>query len=232
MNRILIWPLAILLAAGCLTLSAQEESRPVTHFWKDAMRKLKPSPWIIGLGWNIVDDDGNPFKKGLAFKSLNAVAFPSTLTVEKNLGEGWSLAFCMAYNYFKTGQYVNSTEPLRTSSKFWSYDLNGRYSLCNLYDINAKWFHAEQKIIDIYSVAGMGYTIRNSNKVKDVASINIGLGGTLWFYKSWGINLQGLAKFGLKEPFFRSPYNYLQYNLGLVYAFSLFGGNPNSLPIL
>jgi hypothetical protein len=221
-----------LLLAGGFSMCAQEESRPVTHFWKDVIHKLKPSPWIIGLGWNIVDDDGNPFKRGLDRKSLNALTFPSTLSIEKSIYQGWSMVFCIAYNDYKAGQYVNSAIPLKSSSNFWSYDLNAKYNLCNLYDINAKWLRSEKKIIDIYAIAGFGYTFRSTQKVKDVSSFNIGMGGNLWIYKGWGINLQGLAKFALKEPLFRSPYNYLQYNIGVVYAFSLFGGNPASLPIL
>lgn len=188
------------------------------------MTNLKPTPWIFGLGANLVDDDGNPVKIVLGGRSVNVVPYPSTLMAEKYMDKGWSVAFNFSYNHFKTGKLINNDIPFTVTSDFLAFDLLAKYNFCELFDFNKIVFHSERKILDIYAASGFGYTIRNTARVKDAMTFNLGPGSNIWFTDRWGMNLQAMAKFGLKAPLFKTPYNYLQYCLGIIYRFKPGGG--------
>ncbi|MCW3076533.1 MAG: hypothetical protein JWO32_1142 [Bacteroidetes bacterium] len=186
--------------------------------WATAMQKLAESPWVFGLGWNIVDDNGKPWKKGFdAHNSWNIQGYPTTVRVEKFYDKGFSFVFNFAYNKYKAGKLINSEIPNATTTNFMSFDLNGKYNFCELYDINTKLFNFATPVFDPYATTGFGYTYRNTPRFGGAATYNIGLGLHSWIYKGFGVNLEVMAKFGLAGPFFRTPTNYTQYNFGIIY---------------
>jgi len=189
-------------------------------FWIKLGVMMRRTPWTVGLGWNIVDDNGYAFKKIFDVKnSWNAPFYPSIARCEKYFDKGWSAVFNASFNQYKVGKWINDNKGSTSSSIFMSYDFNTKYDFTYLYDISDKWFHKLEKIVDVYATSGFGFTYRNTARVKSAATYNIGFGTTAILYDGWGINLEAMSKFGLKSPFFSTPSNYLQYTVGAVYRF-------------
>ena len=102
-----------------------------------------------------------------------------------------------------------------------AFDLNAKYDFTRLYDISFKWFGQDKKVCDVYVTSGFGFTQRKQNRVSGCATFNFGFGATAILYQGWGINMEGVAKFGLTSPFFSTPANYIQYTIGAVHRFKL-----------
>ena len=203
-----------------LFLLAIVEQSSAQMTWKEHMNILKKSHWVFGIGWNVVDDDGKAFKKIFDVKnSWNIPAYPSSIRVEKYYMKGMSFVLKADFNQYKSVKLINSDVPLNLSSSFFSTDLALKYNLCALFDINTKLFHFEQDVFDIYTAGGFGYTYRNTPRVGSVGTFNLGFGMNSWIYEGFGINIEAMSKFGLTSPFFSTPSNYLQYNIGIVYMF-------------
>lgn len=181
---------------------------------------MRRTPWTVGLGWNIVDDNGHAYKKIFDVKnSWNLPFYPSIARCEKYFDKGWSAVFNGSFNQYKPSKLINDINPHGTTSIFMAYDLNTKYDFTYLYDISDKWFGSLEKIVDVYATSGFGFTYRNTAKVKSCATYNIGFGMTAILYQGWGINLEAMSKFGLKGPIYETPANYLQYTFGAVYRF-------------
>ncbi len=184
------------------------------QFWENVQRSTMRSPWIVGLGWNVVDDDGKPFNKLFdANKSWNVVPFPSKVSCEKVLIQGWSVEFAACYNQLKNGKTLNN-DVLKSTQSFFSADINGKFSFAE--------FAKNLAFFDPYVLHGYGYTYRGAGKTTSAATANIGLGFNCWVYDDMiGINVQSQAKFALKSPFIKTSGNYLQHSLGVVYKFQV-----------
>ncbi len=219
MKQIKIALITLMLLGGINHSQAQFKEK-VVRWWFKTADMLRPTPWTIGLGWNIVDDNGNAWKKIFAVSSSwNALAFPSAFKVEKYIDKGWSGMFNFAVDQYKVGKLINSDIPSTSSSLFMSFDLNAKYDFTELYDVNTKWFGLPTKMFDFYAASGFGYTYRNTARFGGAGTFNIGFGMNAIFYKGWGMNIQAMSKFGLASPFFKTPTNYLQYNFGAIYQF-------------
>ena len=175
---------------------------------------LSHTPWTIQLGGNVVDDDGKPFNDLFnASKSWNLPPYPTKLAIDKSLEHGWSAEFCLVYNNYKTGKIINGITN-DASHLFMSVDIQGKYHLNNIIKIK-EWFSP-------YASIGIGYTYRNIGPYNNVATANIGLGFDFLIYEGFGLNLQSLAKFGIKSPFIKTGSNYLQHSLGITYTIGQF----------
>ncbi len=155
---------------------------------------LTKTPWIVGFGADIIDDDNKPSS---IFHNLKTYQYyPAKFTAEKVIKNGWS------------GQLAFGSTSLNPHN-FLMLDLNGKY-----YFMYKK---TEKKILDPYGIFGLGYTYRDhSPYVKNTSAdhnntvnLNLGLGANIWLYPNMGINLQGLAKFTKDK--------YLQASVGLVF---------------
>jgi hypothetical protein len=175
---------------------------------------LSHTPWTIQLGGNVVDDDGKPFHDLFnASKSWNTPPYPTKLAIDKSLEHGWSAEFCFVYNNYKTGKIINGIIN-DASHLFISTDIQGKYHLNNIINIK-EWFNP-------YLSIGIGYTYRKIGPYNNVATANIGVGFDFLIYQGFGINLQSLAKFGIKSPFIKTGSNYLQHSLGVTYTIGQF----------
>lgn len=181
------------------------------QFWDNVYRSTIRSPWTVGLGWNVIDDDGKPFNKLFdANGSWNVVPYPSKLSCEKALIQGWSVEFAANYNQMKSGKLINN-DIAKSTQTFLSADINGKFSFAEFANLG---------FFDPYVLHGFGYTHRGAGKSPNVATANIGLGFNCWVYDDMiGINVQSQAKFALKSPFIKTSGNYLQHSLGIVYKF-------------
>ena len=175
---------------------------------------LSHTPWTIQLGGNVVDDDGKPFRDLFnASKSWNIPPYPTKLAIEKSLEHGWSAEFSFVCNNYKTGKTINGITN-DAPHLFISTDILGKYHLNNIIKIK-EWFKP-------YLAAGIGYTYRKISPYNNVATVNIGVGFDFLIYDGFGINLQSIAKFGIKSPFIKTGANYLQHSLGVTYTVGQF----------
>ncbi len=193
--------------------------------WERFIMPFRKSPWIVGPGWNIVDDNGNAWRKIFAAKSSwHLPPFPSSIYLEKMYTKGWSFVFAFNANRYKAGKLVNSDIPSTANYMLLAFDLNAKFDFNELYDFN-KLIDPNIKYFDYYGTFGFGYTNRSAPRVHSAVTLNLGFGANVWIYEGWGINLQSMSKFGLASPFFRTPKNYLQYSFGVVYKWMPKGAN-------
>lgn len=187
-----------------------QSRRPESQFMKNLKHSINKSPWIAGIGWNVIDDDGKPFNKLFSAKnSWNVLPYPSKISCEKGLIQGWSVEAAANYNQFKDGKIVNN-DLVTTTKSFISVDINAKFSFSE--------FMKKKSFFDPYLLHGYGFTWRDMSKHTSVATLNIGLGFNCWLYNDIiGINVQSQAKFALTTPFIKTSANYLQHSLGIVY---------------
>lgn len=197
-------------------------------------KQLAEGDWVFGIGWNIVDDNGQ--KLGDVFGQAgawNAIGYPSSVRVEKGYNKGLSFVFQGSYNPYQDSKNVNGD--FDQGSTFYSLDLNAKFNFVSLYDINAEWFNFATDVFDVYGSFGGGFTSRSTNQVGNAGTMNLGLGMNAYVYKDWGINLDATAKFGLSD-FWNTPANYTQYSIGVIYILRntsrFYGGTHKSRPVL
>lgn len=179
---------------------------------KRAGEKEEPPYWIYGFGWNVVDDNSKPFKKLFDFrKSWNIRPYPTQLTIEKSHKYGLSYCGMFNFNIYKPGKIINGKDNTG-SFLFFSIDALAKYHFKEHFRL--------QEWCDIYFPLGAGYTLRFAPPYRSTAMFDIGLGANFWIKKWVGINVQSLAKFGLRSPIIRTGSNYLQHSVGLVFKIS------------
>lgn len=201
-------------------------------YMKEFKEKMKETPWVVGHGWNIVHDDAGKWFTNLfnIDKAWNTAPYPLRFTAEKWLyskgdstgsNRGWSLEFMAAYNRYGIGNtLVDKNNPILVTKQYnlLSFDLHAKYNFNKLVDLN-KLFGAKKEIFQPYGTFGMGYTWRDLPAHPNTATANVGLGFNLWVYKGIGLQVQSIAKFGLKDKFPHSGSNYLQHSISVVYMF-------------
>jgi hypothetical protein len=181
--------------------------------------KLKNGDWVLGAGWNFVDDNGKPLTNifGQA-GAWNSLAYPSAVRVEKNYNPGLSFVFNGSYNQYRNSKDVNNS--FNQSSTFYALDLSAKYNFVALYDINAEWFNFATDVFDVYGTFGGGFTSRSTARVGNAGTMNLGIGVNAYVYGNWGINIDATSKFGFTDGFWDTPTNYRQYSIGVIYKLS------------
>ena len=175
------------------------------------IKTFKPYKWMLGVHWSVIEDDGNQL--GDLFNvasSWNYQYYPTKLSLDRYLRYGWSLEASATYNTYLPGKRVNDTTGL--ASIFFCADVNGKYSLYNLYAPRMRW-------IEPYFTFGLGYTFRSSAAVAPhVPTLNLGLGFNVWFHKNVGLQIHTNGKLGLWPGFWDSGLhtNYFQHSAGIV----------------
>ena len=180
--------------------------------------KLTHGDWIVGAGWNIVDDNGKKTENFFGQSDAwNLQMYPSSVRVEKHLDKGFSFLFTGAYNNYKETKDINGL--YNESSTFFSLDLGAKYNFVSLFYQNEKRFGYDYNyldFLDVYAALGAGYTYRSTTQVNSAATINLGVGVNFSVYQNWGINLDATAKFGVNN-FWKTAANYTQYSFGVIY---------------
>ncbi len=173
--------------------------------------------WMFAASWILTDDDGasyNPF----LIENLHSQVFPSRLTIDKYIYNGWSAECILSYMRYNPEKLTNGSRDI-TGSMF-SMDFHGKYSLYKLLNSG---------VIDPYFTSGLGLSLRNNNDQSAKAlspTLNIGLGFNIWVTKQIGLQFNSIAKIGLTD-FFKSS-DYLQHGIGLVVRFEEFEKADNS----
>ena len=165
------------------------------------------SSWVIGLGYNIVDDSATPF--GNDFMNIkdtwNMLPYPARVSVGRFFKNGIGIEAIGTLNRYKSGKKVDGN--FITSPRNY-YAIDGKIS----YDLNkligqTSWF-------DPYLHVGAGYSsIGGIGR----STANAGFGFNTWFNDTWGLNFNTMGKWGIPEGSTKQ----LQHSAGVVYQFGI-----------
>jgi hypothetical protein len=164
--------------------------------------------WLIGVGWNVVDDNSSAFSKIFDFvHSWNIRPYPTQLWVDRTKGGPLSFGAVFNYNQYRSGKIINGKE-ISGNYMFFSLDANMKYHFGQHLRIPEKY--------DVYLPVGAGYTLRFYPPNISTVTFNLGGGMNFWLNDWLGLNIQSVAKFGLKSPIFKTSSNYLQHSAGFI----------------
>ncbi|MBU3024397.1 OmpA family protein [Zobellia galactanivorans] len=196
--------MVLLLCATTNLLQAQEEPKLVA---KDSIVK---SSWIIGLGYNIVDDSGDVFDELLApGDQWNVLPYPSRISIGRYFDSGIGVEAIGTYNKYAVGKFIDGRTNLEETDY---YGIDARLT----YDLNkiigqTGWF-------DPYLGVGAGYTEANN---EPRATYNAVVGFRTWFSDRLGLDFSSSGKWAANND---QATNHLQHAAGVVYQFGITKG--------
>lgn len=163
--------------------------------------------WQFGVAWTSTDDDGQELNP-TPFDQLHGLPFPARIYIDRYIYNGWSAEGVFGAQTYQPEKMVND-----------SIGVNG---FIGYFDAALKYSFYKQLgrgVIDPYVGTGLGLSIR-SNDPKQSApvmspTLNLSAGCTFWLSKQFGLQTQGIYKFGLVDILGSS--SYAQYSVGLVY---------------
>ena len=216
----------ILMFIGIFQSNAQSNFvRKWTRFGVNLESTTLSTPWIFGLGWSAVHDDGGKWFTHLfqVDKTWNMAPYPGRTSCEKiiDTAKGWSAEIVFAYNRYAVGNVIgrhrDAAPPALATNRagIVSIDFHAKYDFNKIYDLNQLW--GGQEIFQPFCVFGHGYTYSDKAPHHSYITMNMGLGFNVHIYQGFGIQLQSLAKFGMKNRFPTSGSNYIQHSIGLIY---------------
>lgn len=193
---------ALFLAFLSITFSYSQEDLVLTS--KDSIVK---SSWVLGLGYNVVDDSATPFGQDiLSIKDTwHMLPYPARVSIGRFFESGIGIELIATANRYKTGKKVDGN--IITSPRNY-YAIDGQLS----YDLNkvigeTGWF-------DPYLHIGAGYT---SIGGLERSTANAGFGFNTWFSDKWGANLNTMGKWGIEKGSTKQ----IQHSAGVVYRFGI-----------
>lgn len=166
------------------------------------------SSWIVGLGYNIVDDSSRDgFQSYFDVKGTwNAVPYPSRISIGKYFKNGLGLEAIASYNKYKVGKIVDGLPPLTNDKNYYSVDSRLSYDLNKIIG-ETGWF-------DPYIGVGLGFTDANSISR---GTFNGVLGFRTWFSYRLGLDVNTSGKWRMNK----NATNHLQHVIGVVYRFNI-----------
>ncbi len=185
-----------------------------------ALKSNKSQIPVLGIdvrwGWSLVSDDGTFFLNPLLLGNWQNVTVripPSSFSVH------------FPYRVSKTGSSSQiGVQSFYSASEAPWIAGERNYGVAHYYGINADFrtnFRKLQWLGNIFSPHinyGLGYTYRSVALHKHEPIVHLGLGGTAWLTKRWGITASGTGHFGTLHAL-NGYTSYLQANLYGVYRF-------------
>ena len=165
------------------------------------------SSWMVGLGYNVVDDSGDVWGKLFDVDSQwNALAYPSRVSIGRYFKSGIGLEAIGSYNKYKVGKVIDGVTNLK-ESRYLAIDTRLTYDLNKLVG-ETGWF-------DPYLGVGLGYTDANN---EPRGTYNAVVGFRTWFSDRWGLDLSSSGKWHMTND---QATNHLQHAAGVVYRFGI-----------
>jgi hypothetical protein len=181
-----------------------------TFGFSQDFKMVKPYAWMIGVHWNIMEDDGYRFEHLLNFKdSWNLPVYPSSINVDVYLKKGMSIDAVASYNEYNLGKTINRDTSL--SGKAFAFDAHFKYSF---------GFLMRQQRFDPFVFAGVGYTGREAVWPQNMLSGNVGAGFNVMIIGGLGVQWRTTGKISLLPEVFSEEFDYLHHHFGLIYKFS------------
>lgn len=164
------------------------------------------SSWMVGAGFNMVDDSGDAFNDFTTIKDQwNAVAFPSRLSIGRYFENGLGVEIIATYNRYKAGNTIDgSINP--ENKNYYGFDSRLSYDLNKIVG-ETGWF-------DPYVGVGLGYTDANDTPR---ATHNAVIGFRTWISERWGLDFSSSGKWS----FGTEATNHIQHAAGVVYRFDI-----------
>ena len=191
----------VLTLAVCLHFTSVLSQEQIQLTSKDS---IVQSSWILGLGYNFVDDSGHAFKDLTALNSQwNALAYPSRLSAGRYFKSGLGIEAIATYNKYKAGKIID--QAINTSEKrYLAIDARVSYDLNKLIG-QTSWF-------DPYIGVGIGYTDANN---EPRSTYNAVVGFRTWFSDRIGLDFSTSGKWRTGN----TGTNHIQHAAGIVYQF-------------
>lgn len=192
----------VLAYLSCNPVFSQEEELQLT-----AKDSIVQSSWMIGLGYNIIDDSGDMYRKLFAVDTQwNALAYPTRASIGRYFKSGIGVEGIASYNKYKVGKLIDGAINLEETDYF---GLDARLS----YDLNK--IIGETAWFDPYVGVGLGYTDANN---QSRGTFNAIIGFRTWFSDQWGLDLNSSGKWAMGDT---GASNHLQHAAGVVYRFGI-----------
>lgn len=164
------------------------------------------SSWMVGLGWNFVNDTGKRFNNIATVKDqINGVAFPSRVNIGRYFKSGIGLEAIASYNKYKKGNIIDGVVNPEDKDYF---GFDTRFS----YDLNK--IFGQTGFFDPYVGVGVGYTYAND---LSRGTYNGVIGFRTWFSDRWGLDFSSSGKWS----FGNEASNHVQHAVGVVYQFNI-----------
>lgn len=164
------------------------------------------SSWMVGLGYNFVDDSGDMLQDLFAVNSeWNALAYPNRVSIGRYFKSGIGVEAIGTYNKYKVGKIIDG-KVNQTESDYFAIDSRVTYDLNKLIGETA-WF-------DPYLGGGLGYTDANNT---GRTTYNAVIGFRTWFSDRWGLDFNSSGKWRTGD----SGTNHIQHAAGVVYQFGI-----------
>jgi outer membrane protein OmpA-like peptidoglycan-associated protein/outer membrane protein W len=182
---------------------AQEQEEELRLSAKDS---VVASSWMLGVGYNFVDDSGQVFDDLFDIRATwNSVPYPSRISLGRYFKSGIGIEAIAAYTKYKEGKRVDGV--LLTEEKDY-FAIDTRLS----YDLN-KLF-GQTGFFDPYVGIGLGYTQAND---EGRGTYNGVVGFRTWFSDRIGLDFSSSGKWSLNS----NTTNHLQHAVGVIYQFDV-----------
>jgi len=188
----------------CLLLLQLGFSQDIQLTKKDT---IVQSSWIIGLGFNAVDDAGSEFSNVLNIEdNWNIVPFPSRLSIGRYFKNGLGLEAIGSYNQYQEGKTIDGTI-IAEDIDYYAIDFRVSYDLNQILG-ETGWF-------DPYVGIGAGYTDANN---QGRGTYNAVVGFRTWFSDRFGLDFNSTGKWAMSTE---NATNHIQHAAGAVYRFGI-----------
>lgn len=174
-------------------------------------RRVLEVPWTLGLGVNIVDNDGGQFSSLFSTDNWN-FKNPLILSGEYRFKTYLAGNMTISFNSLSNENLQNGVN-LPTNNLLFAMDANAKlyYDQFFLPQYQLNW-------IEMYVLAGIGFTSVAIDSF-NTGTFNAGLGFQVWFNepRNFGLRLQTAGKWGFTDYIYLK--NYIQYSIELLYRF-------------
>lgn len=193
--------LVLIVLLGFNTICSQD-SIPVLNF-KDS---VLTSYWIVGAGFNIVDDSEEGFSTLSTISGQwNMLPYPSRFSFGRRFKGGLGLELIGTFNRYKAGNTINSVV-ISENIPYRALDMRLTYDLSSIL--------GNSRFLNPYIGAGFG-TSNSSNTTYPTYNAIVGL--RMWFSENWGIDLNSSGKWeGLNKV-----NNHVQHAAAVIYRFGI-----------
>ncbi|WP_010520651.1 outer membrane beta-barrel protein [Aquimarina agarivorans] len=170
-------------------------------------QKSKTPSWILGVGFNAINDSGLSTEGLFNFSENYNVSRPFKISVEKKLNYRNGIELKALLNRFKTNKKFNSGFPTEDID-FFAIDFMYKYYLIK----NEIDYLSNKRGIALYGTMGPGISFFND--INNV-TINLGTGINYPIAKQFDINFQVTPKISVSNKAFSN--NYFQFELGVMF---------------
>ncbi len=180
------------------------------------------SNWFLSLGLNIIDDGGAGYNNAHPLNTNSShFSNPFMLGAEYNTGTNFSINTSFSFNKYLIGKNVDGGIIQKgNEAGYVAFDATAKYALKKILN---------SKVFDPYVFAGVGYTKIGKHtslfgtELKRIPAIgrmtlNYGFGANFWLSNTWGVYLNFMAKYGVKQKNYEAEItNQLQFSFGGIY---------------